>query len=82
MPIQPFFYRKNKIRRRKGWRAEDRDIYEDDEDGSYLGQLLWYMTAIQMQSIKKARKKEEPISPLLGLFMEGFQVAVFGGAYV
>ena len=47
-----------------------------DSKDSHIGQLVFYLLGVHLKQLATAKKKQERVLPILGLYMEGLAVSV------
>ena len=50
-----------------------------DSKDSHIGQLMFYLLGVHLKQLATAKKKQERVLPILGLYMEGLAVSVCYG---
>ena len=50
-----------------------------DSKDSHIGQLMLYLLGVHLKQLATAKKKQERVLPILGLYMEGLAVSVCYG---
>ena len=59
---------------RGGEQRGERGGEQRGESSSLIGQLFWYLVAAQLKRYQVVRHTDTPVTPILGLYFENFNV--------